>query len=156
METLPQFWPLSSHGKLGAVFLSSLTICYFGLILYRLRFSSLAGFPGPKFAAATGCYEFYYDFFRNGTYIFEIEKMHQRYGLWLKKLGAGTQGILSEHATGSIIRVNPYELSIHDADFYNEVYFAESKRRTDSYDHFLSGIGVDGKYYTTCFGPGWG
>ena len=29
----------------------------------------------------TGLHEFYFDFFRSGTYIFEIEKMHQRYGL---------------------------------------------------------------------------
>ena len=40
----------------------------------------LASFPGPKIAALTGYYEFYYDFFRNGTYTFQIEKMHQKYG----------------------------------------------------------------------------
>ena len=51
------------------------------LATYRLVFSPLAGFPGPKLAAITDLYEFYFDFFRNGVYIFEIEKMHQRYGL---------------------------------------------------------------------------
>ena len=47
---------------------------------YRLFFSALSEFPGPKIAAVTGYYEFYYDFFRKGTYVFEIEKMHERYG----------------------------------------------------------------------------
>lgn len=51
-----------------------------GLIAYRLLFSPLAKFPGSKLAAATGWYEFYYDWWRNGKYIFEIEKMHRKYG----------------------------------------------------------------------------
>lgn len=51
------------------------------LIVYRLFFSSIAGFPGPKVAAITGSYEFYYDFWKSGRYVFEIEKMHKKYGL---------------------------------------------------------------------------
>ena len=51
-----------------------------GLAVHRLIFSELAGFPGPKIAALTGWYEFYFDCWRNGKYIFEIEKMHQKYG----------------------------------------------------------------------------
>lgn len=50
------------------------------LAIYRLFFSQIAGFPGPKLAAATGWYEFYYDYWLNGTYIFEIERMHRKYG----------------------------------------------------------------------------
>jgi len=50
------------------------------LAVYRLYFSPLAGFPGPKIAAATGLYEFYYDWWLSGQYIFEIEKMHKKYG----------------------------------------------------------------------------
>ena len=50
------------------------------LVFYRLFFSQLAGFPGPKLAAATFWCEFYYDFCCQGKYIFEIEKMHQKYG----------------------------------------------------------------------------
>ena len=51
-----------------------------GCVLYRLYFSPLAKFPGPKIAALTGWYEIYYDLIRNGKYIFEVEKMHQKYG----------------------------------------------------------------------------
>ncbi len=59
----------------------SLAILYpLGVVIYNLFFAPIAGFPGPKLAAATGLYEFYYDFFKNGTYIFEIEKMHAKYG----------------------------------------------------------------------------
>jgi len=57
-----------------------------GVTIYNLYFSPLAGFPGPKVAAATGYYEFYYDFFKKGTYIFEIEQMHKKYGLSVRPL----------------------------------------------------------------------
>lgn len=53
------------------------------LIVYRLYFSELSGFPGPKTAAATYWYEFYYDLLCKGKYIFKIEEMHKRYGLCL-------------------------------------------------------------------------
>lgn len=56
-------------------------LLYFvGLVIYRLYFSPIARFPGPKIAAATGWYEFYYDCWLNGKYIFEIEAMHKKYG----------------------------------------------------------------------------
>lgn len=58
-----------------------LTIYYVSLITYRLVFAPLAGFPGPKLAAATGWVEFYYDYFKQGAYIYEIEKMHRKYGM---------------------------------------------------------------------------
>ncbi|OJJ63817.1 hypothetical protein ASPSYDRAFT_38478 [Aspergillus sydowii CBS 593.65] len=99
------------------------------LIIYRLYFSPLSKFPGSKFAAATGWYEFYFDYWKSGKYIFEIERMHQVYG--------------------PIIRVNPDELSIHDPDFYNEIYVTESKRRTNHYDVFCKGIDFDGSHLLT-------
>lgn len=51
------------------------------LIIYRLYFSPLAKFPGSRIAAATGWYEFYFDYWKNGKYIFEIERMHRVYGI---------------------------------------------------------------------------
>ncbi len=50
------------------------------LVIYRLCLSPLAEVPGPKLAAATGWYEFYYDCLLAGKYIFEIERMHNTYG----------------------------------------------------------------------------
>jgi hypothetical protein len=58
-----------------------LLIAYFiGLALYRLYLSPLARFPGPKFAALTRWYEFYYDVVLQGQFIFQIQKMHKKYG----------------------------------------------------------------------------
>lgn len=53
--------------------------------LYRLYFHPLRRFPGPKLAAITNGYEFYHDVLRRGMYIWEIERMHKRYGKQLGK-----------------------------------------------------------------------
>lgn len=63
------------------LFLLSVYIVYgVGLVVYRLYLSPLSRFPGPKLAAATLWYEFYYDVVRRGKYTFEIAKMHEKYG----------------------------------------------------------------------------
>ena len=51
------------------------------LVLYRLYLSPLASIPGPKYAAATRWYEFYYDCVLPGMFFLEIERMHKSYGL---------------------------------------------------------------------------
>ena len=61
-------------------FLALVAISAITLVLYRLCLSPLAGIPGPKIAAATGWYEFYFDCWLAGKYIFEIERMHSIYG----------------------------------------------------------------------------
>ncbi|DAA75510.1 TPA_exp: Uncharacterized protein A8136_1584 [Trichophyton benhamiae CBS 112371] len=100
-----------------------------GRIIYNLYFSPLSKFPGSKWVIATYWPEFYYDWWCNGKYLFEIEKMHDKYG--------------------PIIRINPEELSIRDPDFYNEIYVTESKRRTSHYDVFCKGIDFDGSHLLT-------
>ena len=51
--------------------------------IYNVWFHPLAGFPGPKLAAATRWYEGYFDIFvgSGGQYFRQIERMHQHYGL---------------------------------------------------------------------------
>lgn len=64
------------------LFASVLTfVAYAGsLTAYRLYFSRLASFPGSKLAAATYWYEFYFDWWLGGKFIFEIERLHKEYG----------------------------------------------------------------------------
>ena len=58
-----------------------LTLSLLVLVLRRLVLSPLAGVPGPKIAALTAWYEFYWDCPRKGHYMFKIEEMHRQYGL---------------------------------------------------------------------------
>ena len=89
------------------LFLSSvLYVC--GLYIYRMFFDSLSHIPGPKLAAATLWYEFYYDVVKQGQYTWEIGRMHEKYG--------------------PIIRISPYEIHINDPEFIDEIYPGSGKR----------------------------
>ena len=48
--------------------------------IYSVYLGPLSKFPGPKLAAATLCYEFYYDVILKGQYTFKIEDLHKEYG----------------------------------------------------------------------------
>lgn len=54
--------------------------------IYRLCFSPIAQFPGPKLAALTFWYEFYFDVVKRGSYVWEINKMHETYVMWTYSL----------------------------------------------------------------------
>ena len=65
-----------------AEILAILLVFYiFGLYIYRMFFDSLSHIPGPKLAAASLWYEFYYDVVLKGQYTFEIGRMHEQYGM---------------------------------------------------------------------------
>ncbi len=59
---------------------SILLLYVVALYVYRAYFDSLSHIPGPKLAAATLWYEFYYDVIKKGRYTWEIGKMHKKYG----------------------------------------------------------------------------
>lgn len=62
-------------------------LAYFAfIVVHRLYFSPLSGFPGPKLAAATSWYEFYYQYWLNGQYVFQIEKLHKKYGTYPRSM----------------------------------------------------------------------
>jgi hypothetical protein len=48
--------------------------------IYRLCFHPLSKIPGPKLAAITGLYEFYFNVIKRGTFIWEMERLHGIYG----------------------------------------------------------------------------
>ncbi|RFU73920.1 benzoate 4-monooxygenase cytochrome p450 [Trichoderma arundinaceum] len=77
--------------------------------VYRLYLHPLSHIPGPKLAACTHLYEFFYNVVRPGMFLFEIEKMHQQYG--------------------PIVRINPREVHVSDPAFYDEIYASSSRRR---------------------------
>ncbi|PYH94159.1 benzoate 4-monooxygenase cytochrome P450 [Aspergillus ellipticus CBS 707.79] len=83
-------------------------ICFLRSI-YRLYFHPLSKIPGPKLTAITHLYEFYHDVIRRGKFLWEIERMHQRYG--------------------PIVRINPREVHIADPSMYDEIYAGGGRRR---------------------------
>ncbi|KAG6039634.1 hypothetical protein E4U41_002383 [Claviceps citrina] len=102
---------------------------YVALIVYRLCFHPLARIPGPKLAAATSWYEFYYDVVGRGVFCWEIKRMHDLYG--------------------PIVRINPHEVHILDTSFYDEIYAPASKKR-DKYADWVVFLGVPTGAFATC------
>jgi hypothetical protein len=89
--------------------------------IYRLYFSPIAKFPGPKLAAVTLWYEFYYDIILRGQYTFKVRDLHVKYG--------------------PIVRINPNELHVSDPDFYETLYAGGNKRR-DRFKWHALGVGL--------------
>lgn len=56
------------------------TIGIFSHCFYNLYLHPLCRIPGPKLAAMTSWPDFYYDVVKDGSYLFEIRKMHDKYG----------------------------------------------------------------------------
>ena len=67
-------------------FIVGLWLAYlFSIALYRLRFHPLARFPGPKLAALSKWYEFYYEVVLKGQFVFNIDVMHEKYGTFVSQ-----------------------------------------------------------------------
>lgn len=52
-------------------------------IIYRLFLSPIAHIPGPRLAALTSWYEFYFDVIQPGQYVWHIQELHKKYGMFI-------------------------------------------------------------------------
>jgi hypothetical protein len=78
--------PLQGYLGLAIVTLIAGLIYTSCLVIYRLFFSPIAKFPGPWLAAVTHYYEFYYNWWLQGKYIYKIEELHEKYGMQFNRL----------------------------------------------------------------------
>ena len=106
------------------------------LLTYRLYLSPLAKVPGPKLAAATGWYEFYYDCCLAGKYIFEIERMHNIYGKSGRPHSFQSPARLTSALSGPIVRISPHEVHIRDSDYF--LQFNSNTSKLDKYAWFYN------------------
>ncbi|KAF2494401.1 hypothetical protein BU16DRAFT_463446, partial [Lophium mytilinum] len=86
---MPEYWTSA---------VVALVVASVAAAFYRLYLHPLAHIPGPKLAALTHWYEAYYDVVKKGQYVFEIGRMHKKYG--------------------PIVRVGPNEVHILDSEYY--------------------------------------
>lgn len=77
---LADLWS-SSYVSLPIVALLLWISYLIGLAIHRLYWSPIAKFPGPKLAALTRWYEFYYEVVLKGKFTFHIDDLHNKYGM---------------------------------------------------------------------------
>ncbi|KAH0566183.1 hypothetical protein GP486_000415 [Trichoglossum hirsutum] len=84
-------------------------ICLTGAIVYRLYLHPLAHIPGPRLAAATDLYGFYFNVISGGggRFFLQIEKLHQKYG--------------------PVVRIAPNEIHLSDPENYDRIYHIGAK-----------------------------
>ncbi|KAF5844026.1 hypothetical protein GGP41_009352 [Bipolaris sorokiniana] len=118
---------------LAILAITSIFYCL-AIAIYRLFFSPLAKFPGPKLAGVTGWYEGYYDIFINGgeggQFARHIEKLHQQYG--------------------PIVRITPSELHINDPTFLSNVYGPSTRSKPlDKSEKYRHRFGIPDAVFST-------
>jgi cytochrome P450 len=123
-----------------------LSTCW--LVLYRLVFSPLAHFPGPKLAAATcwsvtlrllpyyslakhsNRYEYYLDVVLGGQYSYRLASLHKKYG--------------------PVIRISPVELHFADPEFFDTIYASSSSgQKRDKWNWNYRWLSMPGSSVTT-------
>ncbi|TAQ87257.1 hypothetical protein B7494_g4404 [Chlorociboria aeruginascens] len=102
----------------------SYTIC--GAV-YRLFLSPISHFPGPKLAALTMWYEFYYDIILKGQYVWKIRDLHKEYG--------------------PIVRINPYEIHINDLEFFDTLF--SNDRQAAKWEWSVRQFGLPDSFFQT-------
>lgn len=80
-------------------------------IIFRLYLHPLARFPGPVLAALTGYYVTYFDIFKDGQLIPQLQKLHERYGMYLPHLCLSTDVHAELLISGLVVRIGPNKVS---------------------------------------------
>ncbi|ROV89865.1 hypothetical protein VPNG_10245 [Cytospora leucostoma] len=124
-NVLPACLPWTAWGILS----TSILTAYLGQLVFRRLYTGpISHIPGPKLAALTWLYEFYYDVVLGGQYTFKIIELHKQYG--------------------PIIRINPIEVHVADKDFFHELYTGPSRRR-DKAEFYAHQFGADDSVFGT-------
>lgn len=99
------------------------------LSIRRLYLSPIAHIPGPRLAALTWLYEFYYDVVLGGQYTFKILDLHKEYG--------------------PVIRINPFEVHVlSNKAFYYDLYAGPSRPR-DKWHVYAWQFGANDSAFST-------
>lgn len=123
------------------------------LAVYRVSLHPLAKFPGPKLAALTYWYEFYFDAVLLGRYSHEIVRLHEIYGKRMPLESSSDRAreapstlmaifieddfraLNAEILSGPIVRINPNELHCNDPEFMDVIYPSAGRKRNKSTWH---------------------
>jgi hypothetical protein len=126
--TMSSAWFDFKEARLGAQLLATATTTaiigvtfLFLQATYRLFFHPLANVPGPKLAAMTGFWRFYYE--AKGVLPFEVRRRQTDYDL------------------PPIVRIGPGHVVVHDPDQYDVIYRVGSKflKDKDFYERATTG-----------------
>ena len=78
INTALHLYTLISPTNIGALAVT----CAAVFIVSRLYLHPLSKFPGPKIAAVSRWYEFYYDVIRAGAFVRHLPELHRKYGIF--------------------------------------------------------------------------
>ncbi|KAL4756646.1 cytochrome P450 [Aspergillus foveolatus] len=129
--------PYAVAGAAVSVYIAS-------IVIYRLYLSPIAHFPGPRLAALTVMYEFYWEAIRHGQFTFHIGELHKKYGTVASSLlflflpsslfSRSLRGarVCADRA-GPIVRISPTELHVNDPEYYEVIYSRDSPRNKYPY-----------------------
>ncbi|KAJ5681311.1 elymoclavine monooxygenase [Penicillium maclennaniae] len=114
--------PTSSSAVLRS-FLLAFILYAFSIVVNRLFFQPLSKVPGPKLAALTKWYGFYYNVVRDGQYCLSFPSLHKKYD-------------------SPVIRIGPNAVHVNDPNFYQEMFSMTTKYYKEP--EFYKALGAEG------------
>jgi cytochrome P450 len=131
---------LTVVGPLQSVFAALLAVATgcIAIAFYRIYLHPLSHVPGPKVAAATSLYEFYYDGCLGGRYYWEIMRMHEQHGKEIATLLIAGQ--IDTYFTGPVVRISPNAVHINDPVFFDQLYNVTNRLDKDPIFYRMLGL----------------